>query len=125
MVRRATVCSAEMASSYTDPLLKVRQIRQYAPDKVPDDVLQRLLEVIRWTGSSQNKQPWHFIVITDPEALRRISVLRPNINWVASAPLAIALVFDGGSTPSDAYEEERETERILIAAHLVSVAPGT
>ena len=117
---------ASMAGgSPTDMLRAVRQIRQYAPGPVPDDVLQRLLEVVRWTGSSKNTQPWHFIVITDPEHLRQISVLRSNINWVAGAPLAIAIVLDGADPGSEAYDEGRVTERILIAAHLLGLGAGT
>ena len=114
-----------MAASPTDPLLTVRQIRQYAPEKVPDDVVQQLLEVVRWTGSSTNSQPWHFIVITGSEQLRQLSDLRPNINWVAGAPMAIALVFNGANPTSEAYDEGRVTERILIAAHLLGLGAGT
>ena len=51
----------------------VRQARLYRPDPVPADVLDRLLEVARWTGSSRNTQPWHFVVITDREQLRQVS----------------------------------------------------
>jgi nitroreductase len=111
--------------SPTATLRAVRQIRQYAPDKVPDDIVQQLLEVVRWTGSSQNTQPWHFVVITDAEQLRQISVLRPNINWVAAAPMAIALVFNGANASSEAYDEGRVTERLLIAAHLLGLGAGT
>ena len=111
--------------SPTDILRSVRQIRQYAPDRVPDDVVQQLLEVVRWTGSSMNTQPWHFVVIKDPEHLRQISVLRPNINWVAGAPLAIALIFDGKNAMSESYDEGRVTERLLIAAHLLGLGAGT
>jgi nitroreductase len=94
----------------------VRQARQYRPDPVPDDVLAELLEVARWTGSSRNSQPWRFIVVDDKEQLRRISQLRPPINWVAGAPLGIAIVLDGANPTSEAYDEGRVTERLLIAA---------
>ena len=107
-----------------DKLRTVRQIRQYAPDPVPVDVVQQLLEVARWSGSSKNTQPWHFIVVSDPAALRRISALRPNINWLAGAPLAIAIVLDGAGF-SQAYDEGRVTERILIAAHMLGYGGGT
>jgi nitroreductase len=59
---------------------KVRQVRQYRPDPVPEEVVAELLEVARWTGSSRNTQPWHFIVVDDRELLRRISQLRPPIS---------------------------------------------
>jgi nitroreductase len=102
----------------------VRQVRQYRPDPVPDDVLDDLLTVARWTGSSRNSQPWHFIVIKDKEQLRRISQLRPPINWAAGAPLGIAIVLDGESSTSEAYDEGRVTERLLIAAHSRGLGGG-
>src|ERR1051325_10789686 len=102
----------------------VRQARQYRPDAVPDDVLGTLLEVARWTGSSRNSQPWHFIAITDKQQLRRISQLRAPINWVAEAPLGIAIVLDGENLASEAYDEGRVTERILIAARSLGLGGG-
>ncbi|MDP9245252.1 MAG: nitroreductase family protein [Chloroflexota bacterium] len=107
-----------------ETLRTVRQIRQYASEPVPDDVVAQLLQVARWTGSSKNSQPWNFVVVRDREALRQISQLRPNINWLAAAPLAIAIVLDGAGT-SEAYDEGRVTERLLIAAHALGLGGGT
>lgn len=107
-----------------ETLRTVRQIRQYAPEPVPDEVVAQLLEVARWTGSSRNAQPWHFVVVSDRDVLTRISDLRPNINWLARAPLAIAIVLDGPGT-SDAYDEGRVTERLLIGAHALGLGGGT
>ena len=104
---------------------RVRQIRQYRPDPVPGDVLTELLEVARWTGSSRNTQPWHFVVLTDPEQLRRISNVREAINWVADAPAAIAIVLDGRNETSEAYDEGRVTERLLVAARFFGIGGGT
>ena len=108
----------------TEILRTVRQIRQYAPEMVPDEVIARLLQVARWTGSSRNTQPWHFIVIKDPEQLRRISELRTPINWVAAAPLGIAIVLDGANARSEAYDEGRVTERLLMGAHMLGLGGG-
>ncbi|HEX5501419.1 MAG TPA: nitroreductase family protein [Thermomicrobiales bacterium] len=105
-------------------LRRVRQYRQYRPGPVADDDLTALLEVARWTGSSRNSQPWHFVVVTDQEQLRRISRLRTAINWVADAPLGIAIVLDGASETSEAYDEGRVTERLLIGAHLLGLGGG-
>jgi nitroreductase len=107
-----------------EKLRTVRQIRQYRPEPVPDDVIAQLLQVARWTGSSKNSQPWHFVVVRERDALKRISELRPNINWVAGVPLAIAIVLDGPGT-SEAYDEGRVTERLLIAAHALGLGGGT
>lgn len=94
----------------------VRQIRQYASEPVPDEVLRKILEVARWTGSSRNTQPWHFIVVTERSTLARLGRIRPPIGWLAAAPLGIVIVLDGPSA-GEAYDEGRVTERILIAAH--------
>jgi nitroreductase len=106
------------------PIRRVSQIRQYAPDTVPDDVVAELLELARWTGSSRNSQPWHFVVVRDKESLRKISALRPNINWAASAPLGIAIVLDGASPMSESYDEGRVTERLLTGATLLGYGGG-
>lgn len=102
----------------------VRQIRQFSADAVPEDVVAKLLDVARWTGSSKNTQPWHFIVVRDREVLRKVSELRAPINWVAGGPLGIALVLDGARRISEAYDEGRVTERILIAANALGYGGG-
>ena len=101
----------------------VRQIRQYAAEPVPEDVVKQVLQVARWTGSSRNTQPWHFVVVTDKERLRKLSQLRSPINWLAAAPLGIAIVLEGAGV-SEAYDEGRVTERILIAAHTLGFGAG-
>lgn len=115
-------------SSASDAAREIRQVRQarlYEPKPVPQDVLDELLQIARWTGSSRNTQPWEFIVVTDPEQLKQISQVRTPINWVADAPLAIALVLKGGDEVSEAYDEGRVTERLLIGARMLGLGGGT
>src|SRR5256712_5580387 len=113
-----------MLGPMIDTLRRVRQIRQYGPEPVPDDVVARLLEVARWTGSSKNSQPWHFIVVRDRETLKKIASLRPNINWAAAAPVGIAIVLGGASPMGEAYDEGRVTERLMTGATLLGYGAG-
>jgi nitroreductase len=108
-----------------EQMKKVRQARQYEDRPVPDEIVQQLLEVAQWTGSSRNTQPWHFVVINHEEQLKAISEIRTPINWVAGAPLAIGIVLNGQSAVSEAYDEGRVTERILVAARLLGLGGGT
>ncbi len=102
-----------------------RQIRQYHPDPVPEELIQELLQIARWTGSSRNTQPWHFVVVNDKEILGQLSQLRTPINWVADAPLGIAIVLEGkGGTASEAYDEGRVTERLMIGARVLGLGSG-
>lgn len=104
-------------------LRTTRQIRQYADEDVPEDVIRKILEVARWTGSSSNRQAWHFIVVRDREAIRKLSQLRGAVNWIVNAPLGIAIVLDKADA-SHAYDEGRVTERILVAAHALGYGAG-
>lgn len=106
-------------------LKQVRQIRQYEPTPVPRAAIDQLLEIARWTGSARNTQPWRFIVVDDKEILRRISRLRTPINWVAGAPLAIAIVLTPESGVTGVFDEGRVSERLLIGATLLGLGGGT
>lgn len=114
----------DYAQQTTELIRTVRQARQYRANPVPADVLDELLEIARWTGSSRNTQPWHFVVIDDKEILRQISQLRTPINWVAEASLAIAIVMHGASDVSEAYDEGRVTERLMIGARVLGLGGG-
>src|SRR2546428_14085623 len=52
-------------------------VRRYQDRPVPRDVLLRILEAGRLTGSSMNLQPWHFVVVEERDTLRRLGRLAP------------------------------------------------
>jgi nitroreductase len=113
------------AAPLINDIQRVRQYRQFEDKPVPENVVHTLLEVARWSGSSRNSQPWQFIVVTDKEELRKISEIRPPINWVAGVPLAIAIVLDGENPGSESFDEGRVTERLMIAARALGLGAGT
>ena len=113
-------------SSAIEAIRKVRQVRAFTAEPVGDEQLEQLLEVARWTGSSQNTQPWHFIVIRDGALLDQLSRVRGEaLRWTRTAPLAIALVISAEGAISGAFDEGRVTERLLIAAQLLGLGGGT
>jgi nitroreductase len=109
----------DTASDTLDAIRHVRQVRAYTPESVDPAALDEILEVARWSGSSANTQPWRFIVIDDPEVMRQLADIR--LPWIATAPVAIAIVLDGNRKISEAYDEGRVTERIMIAAKLLGL----
>ena len=106
------------------PIRRVSQVRKFTDEAVSDDVVFRLLELGRWTGSAINSQPWKFIVVRDRETLRKIASLRPPNGWVAGVPVAIAIVNDGAHPMFEAYDEGRLTERLLTGATLLGYGGG-
>ena len=53
-------------------MLRRRSVRHYAPDPVPDEIIDRAIAVAGSAPSGANLQPWRFVVVRDPEIKRRI-----------------------------------------------------
>jgi nitroreductase len=109
------------------PLRRTRQVREFTPEPVDRELLDAIVDVARWTGSSANSQPWRFIVMTDPETLRRIAEAgMPQTRSLRTATAAIAIVLpaDDAHDVSNAFDEGRAAERILIAAGMLDVGAG-
>lgn len=109
------------------PLRRVHQVREFTPEPVEPAALAALADVARWTGSSQNQQPWRFIVIRDPETLRRLEATGlPQTRALESATAAIAIALPAapGRAVRDAYDDGRAAERILVAASLLDLGAG-
>jgi nitroreductase len=109
------------------PLRRTRQVREFEPTSLAPAVIDALVDVARWTGSSKNAQPWRFIVITEPSTLRAIHAAGlPQTRGLATATAAIAIVLpaDPDGAVRDAYDEGRAAERILIAAAMLDIGAG-
>ena len=57
-----------------------RSRREFTDRSIPEDDIERIIEAGRYAPSALNKQPWRFVVITDREAIRRLSVIVQNIS---------------------------------------------
>jgi nitroreductase len=54
-------------------LVKTRMsVRKFRSDRIPEDAINKILEVARWAMSGANSQPWEFIVVTDPETKKQL-----------------------------------------------------
>src|SRR6266581_2008586 len=54
-------------------LVKTRHsVRKFKPDPIPDDTIEKILEVARWAMSGANSQPWEFVVVTDPAIKKQL-----------------------------------------------------
>ena len=93
-------------------------VRVFKPDPVPDEVVNRLLEAGRLAPSSQNLQPWHFIVIRDRDTLKKIGEIATSGRFTADAPMAIAIAMDGADRP------ELDAGRTLQQIELVAWSEG-
>lgn len=105
-------------------LIRVRQIRDFTDEPVDPAELHAISEVARWSGSSRNQQPWRFIVIRDEATLRRTAEAGlPQTRSLRTATAAIAIVLPDRPERevSDAYDDGRAAERMLIAASFLGL----
>jgi nitroreductase len=111
-----------MAASTQDQiafLRGLRAVRNFRPDAVPQDAVNDILQVARWSGSASNRQAWSFLVLRDRETLQKLAdISGPNARHAANAPLAIVLVLDGDPERviHETYDDGRLSERIMLAA---------
>lgn len=110
------------------PLRQVHQTREFATDApISQEAVDAIADVARWSGSSQNTQPWRFITIRDAETLRAIADLGgSNARALGSAAAAIGIVMPvvESRAVAHAFDEGRAAERILVAASLLDLAAG-
>ena len=77
--------------------------RAYLGNAIPEDVMQRLYEKIRWSPSCANKQPWRFVFVSDRERHAKFAAaLAKGNEWAATAPVLVAVC----ARESDDYSRE-------------------
>jgi nitroreductase len=74
--------------SLVDVVLSRRSIRRYEKKDVPNEVLDRILEAGRQAPSAANRQPRHFIILTDQEMKQELSTGLFN-RFIKDSPITI------------------------------------
>nr|WP_032716287.1 nitroreductase family protein [Salinispora arenicola] len=59
---------------FADAMVRRRTVRDFSARPVPDGVLEHALRAAASAPSGANRQPWRFVVVTDPELKRRLRV---------------------------------------------------
>jgi nitroreductase len=74
-----------------EAVLSRRSVRQWSGEPIPRLILEQLLEAARWAPSGYNRQPWHFIVLDSPAAIRSFvdQAVSPVNAWSAGAAAII------------------------------------
>ena len=90
-----------------------RDSRAYSDQPVSEDVLGRILQAGRMSGSSKNTQPWGFVVIRDAGRKKEIAGCGQFADHVPAAPFVIAVVLTPGGGTLDAG---RASQNMMLAA---------
>ena len=85
-----------------------REVREYTDAPIPSEIVHRILDAGRLSGSSQNKQQWEFVIVSDHEALSKAVYAPGNL---LGATLVVALA--GAAFPLDMG---RAAQNMMLAA---------
>ncbi len=69
-----------------------RNVRSFADRPIPAADLDQILEAGRRSPSSQNWQPWDFIIVTDREQLRELAKVWRGAGHVAGSAATIVVI---------------------------------
>ncbi len=97
-----------------DAIRTLLAVRGYQNKPIPEEVVRRIVEAGRLTGSGMNRQPWHFVVVRERETLRRLGALASSGSYVAQAPLAVVVATD--KTRFAVSDASRAIQSMLLAA---------
>lgn len=102
-----------------DPRLSIlyarRSIRRYQDKALPDELIDELLRAAMAAPSANNKQPWEFVVLTDPWLRRQMSRHHPHAAFASEAGAVFVLFGDPARRLLD-HDLSAATENLLIAA---------
>lgn len=73
-------------------ILERRSIRKYLPQPIPAEDMKKILESCRQAPSAANRQPWHFVIVGDPERKKRLAQACRGQTWMADAAYIIVAV---------------------------------
>jgi nitroreductase len=101
-----------------------RSIRKYKREPIPDEHLKQILEAGRQAPSAANRQPWHFVVVRDPEQRQCVAQACNGQMWMADAAcILVALGLPAVSNKWHRVDVAIALENMVLAAR--SLGYGT
>ena len=92
-----------------------RTVRSYTGAPVPVAHLEQIVDAGRLAASGNNRQPWEFIVVSDPAQMARLRI--PVDHWSAQAGAYIAVVMDSEASRWWVEDGSAAVQNMLLAAH--------
>jgi nitroreductase len=107
-----------------EALMTRRSVRAYTDEPVSDEQVQTILAAGMQAPSANNRQPWHFVVLSRRERLNALAEVLPFGKMLAQAPLGIVVCADAGLQPNAGYWTQdcaAATQNILLACHALGL----
>ncbi len=99
-----------------------RAIRNFSDKAISEADLGKILDAGRWSGSSKNIQPWHFVVLQERERLIALSQCGQFSGHLAGATVGIALITsDWLERWPVAFDLGRAAQNMMLVAHEMGI----
>lgn len=93
-------------------IVSKRDRRAFVDRPLPDEVVRRILQAGRMTGSSKNAQPNRFVLVRDRQRLQEIAALSPLGKFVGECAALVVIV----QTQDHAFDAGRCAQNMMLAA---------
>ena len=93
----------------SEAILARHSVRSYKADPVEEEKLMRVLEAACRAPSAQNRQPWRFVVVKDPEVKEKIRSCYKR-DWFLSTELPLIIVACG--VIDESWDKGKNRERV-------------
>jgi nitroreductase len=111
-----------------DAIRARRNVRSYADRPIADSDLERIAEAGWRSPSASNRQPWDFVVLTDPVQLGELSHVWTGARHLAGAKAAIVLMLEQPENDRvralDQYDLGQATMAMMLAAADLGIGSG-
>ena len=111
-----------------DAIRARRNVREYKAEPVSEADLNRIAEAGWRAPSAKNRQPWDFVIVTDPTQLKELSTVWRGAGHIAAAAAAIVWVVpvppDARRLVTDNYDVGQATMAMMIAATDLGIGTG-
>ena len=97
-------------------------VREYAEREVPADVVRTILESAHLTASASNLQPWHFVLVQDREALRKLGSMVRTGPYIAGAAAAVIVAYEKERGDLGISDGSRAIQSMMLTAWSQGVA---
>ena len=112
---------------FYDVIMSRASVRSYLDKPVEDEKIDKLLHAAMAAPTAIDKRPWHFIVVTEKEMLKKLADASPNAKMVATAPLAVVVCGDMSKENDDWTKDfwiqdvSAASENMLLQAHAMGL----
>ena len=107
-----------------DLLRKRRSVRRFMERPVEAEKVELLIEALLRSPSSKGRNPWEFIIVTDPEQRAGLAKAKPKGgSFVAYAPLAIVVCADPDKC--DVWVEDCSIAAIILQLTALDLGLGS